>query len=197
MQEMPETWVQSLGRDDPLEEGTGGPLQYSRLENPMDRGTWGLQSMGLPRVGHDWGTYHSTQHCLFPKPVHLLLSHAHAQLISLFRMLCSPFLSKVLSMTSQGPLQQLWLLPWPARPGGGTAWWSQAVSVTAGCDSLQGWCRPLPEGPRRHPPAGLRLMLTARRNPAPGKRPQCRQQRGRTQRWSRDSWDLRANYFSQ
>ena len=28
------------------------PLQYSCLENPMDRGTWGLQSMGSQRVGH-------------------------------------------------------------------------------------------------------------------------------------------------
>ena len=26
--------------------GTGNPLQYSHLENPMDRGAWGLQSMG-------------------------------------------------------------------------------------------------------------------------------------------------------
>ena len=29
--------VRSLGREDPLE---NNPLQYSRLENPMDRGTW-------------------------------------------------------------------------------------------------------------------------------------------------------------
>ena len=27
----------SLGREDPLEEGTGNPLQYSCLEHPMDR----------------------------------------------------------------------------------------------------------------------------------------------------------------
>ena len=50
---------------------------------------------------------------------------------------------------------------------------------------------------RGHLPAGLRLMLTARRNPATGKRPQCRQPQGWTQRWPRDSWDLRTNYFSQ
>ena len=31
--------------------GNGNPLQYSCLENSMDRG--GLQSMGLQRVGHD------------------------------------------------------------------------------------------------------------------------------------------------
>ena len=35
-------------------EGNGNPLQYSCLENPMDRGAWqALQSMGLQRVGHD------------------------------------------------------------------------------------------------------------------------------------------------
>ena len=32
--------VPSLGWKDPLEEGSGNPLQYSRLENPMDRGAW-------------------------------------------------------------------------------------------------------------------------------------------------------------
>ena len=29
-------WVQSLGWEDPLEKGTGYPLQYSGLENSMD-----------------------------------------------------------------------------------------------------------------------------------------------------------------
>ena len=33
---MPETWVGSLGWEDPLEKGTGYPLQYSGLENSMD-----------------------------------------------------------------------------------------------------------------------------------------------------------------
>ena len=35
-----ETWVQSLGWEDPLGGGHGNPLQYSCLENPMDRGAW-------------------------------------------------------------------------------------------------------------------------------------------------------------
>ena len=30
--------------------GHGNPLQYSCLENPMDRGAWGLQFVGLQRV---------------------------------------------------------------------------------------------------------------------------------------------------
>ena len=33
---MRETWVQSLGWEDPLEKGKGYPLQYSSLENSMD-----------------------------------------------------------------------------------------------------------------------------------------------------------------
>ena len=37
---MRETWVQSLGWEDPLGEGNGNPLQYSCLENPMDEGAW-------------------------------------------------------------------------------------------------------------------------------------------------------------
>ena len=33
------TWVQFLGREDPLEKGHGNPLQ-SCLRNPKDRGAW-------------------------------------------------------------------------------------------------------------------------------------------------------------
>ena len=32
--------VQSLGREDPLEEEMANPLQYPCLKNPMDRGAW-------------------------------------------------------------------------------------------------------------------------------------------------------------
>ena len=35
-----ETWVVSLGGEDPPGEGKGHPLQYSGLENPMERGAW-------------------------------------------------------------------------------------------------------------------------------------------------------------
>ena len=37
-------------------EGNGNPLQCSYLENPMDRGAGGLQSIGSQRVGHNWAT---------------------------------------------------------------------------------------------------------------------------------------------
>ena len=46
---MQETWVRSLVREDPLE----NPLQYSCLENSMDREPGGPQSMRSQRVGHD------------------------------------------------------------------------------------------------------------------------------------------------
>ena len=37
-------------------EGNGNPLQYSYLENPMDRGTWLAAVYGVTRVGHDLAT---------------------------------------------------------------------------------------------------------------------------------------------
>ena len=46
--------VPGLGRSPG--EGHGNPLQYSCLENPMDRGACGLQSMLLQRIRHDWVT---------------------------------------------------------------------------------------------------------------------------------------------
>ena len=39
-----------------LGEENGNPLQYSCLENPMDRETCRLQSMGSQRVRHNWAT---------------------------------------------------------------------------------------------------------------------------------------------
>ena len=34
-------------------EGNGNPLQYSCLENPMDRGAWWATVHGVARIGHD------------------------------------------------------------------------------------------------------------------------------------------------
>ena len=47
---MQETQVQSLGQEDSPGEGNGYPLQYSCLENSMDRGGWwATQSVGSQR----------------------------------------------------------------------------------------------------------------------------------------------------
>ena len=37
-------------------QGDGTPLQYSCLENPMDRGAWWATVYGVARVGHDLAT---------------------------------------------------------------------------------------------------------------------------------------------
>ena len=46
---MQETWVQSLGWEDPLEKGMGYPLQYSGLENSMDSmySLWGCKESDM------------------------------------------------------------------------------------------------------------------------------------------------------
>ena len=47
MQEPQEMQIQSLGQEDPLEEGNGNPLQCSCLENPRDRGAWWAAVYGV------------------------------------------------------------------------------------------------------------------------------------------------------
>ena len=44
---MREAWVPSLGREDPPGGGHSNPLQYSCLENPMDRGAWWATGHGV------------------------------------------------------------------------------------------------------------------------------------------------------
>ena len=47
LQETEVTWVRSLGWEDLLETGHGNALQYSALENPMDRGAWWAAVYGV------------------------------------------------------------------------------------------------------------------------------------------------------
>ena len=48
-----ETWVQSLGWEDPLEEGMATHSSILGWRIPMDRGAWQAQSIGSQRVGPD------------------------------------------------------------------------------------------------------------------------------------------------
>ena len=50
---MQETWVQSLGWEDSPGGGYGHPLQYSCLENRMDRGAWWATVHGDCKETHD------------------------------------------------------------------------------------------------------------------------------------------------
>ena len=53
MQEMQETRVQSLGQEDPLEEGMATHHSIPAWRIPWTEGPGGLQSMGWRRVRHD------------------------------------------------------------------------------------------------------------------------------------------------
>ena len=56
---LPAIWearVQSLSWKDPCRERNDNPLQYSCLENSMDRGTWWATVIGLQRIGYNWVT---------------------------------------------------------------------------------------------------------------------------------------------
>ena len=53
---MQETWVQSLGLEDPLEEGMTTHSSILAWRIPMDSGDNRLQSIGSQRVGHNWAT---------------------------------------------------------------------------------------------------------------------------------------------
>ena len=48
-----ETWVRSLGREDPLEEGMATHSSILAWRIPWTEEPGGLQSMGSQRVGHD------------------------------------------------------------------------------------------------------------------------------------------------
>ena len=53
---MQKTQVQSLGWKDPVGEGNDNPLQYSYLENPIDKAAWQATVHEVQRVGHNWVT---------------------------------------------------------------------------------------------------------------------------------------------
>ena len=50
-------------------EGNGNPLQYSCLENPMDRGAWQATIHGVARVGHNLPTKPPPPSCLWDGPL--------------------------------------------------------------------------------------------------------------------------------
>ena len=50
-------------------EGSGNPLQYSRLESPMDRGAWRATVHGVARVRHDLAAKLPPLPLLGPLPV--------------------------------------------------------------------------------------------------------------------------------
>ena len=56
---MQETWVQSLGWEDPLEEEMATHSSILAWRTPWKEEPGGLQSMGSHRLGHDWAAERS------------------------------------------------------------------------------------------------------------------------------------------
>ena len=56
---MQETWVQSLGWEDPPEKGMATHSSILAWKIPWTKEPGGLQSMGSKRVGYDWVTNHT------------------------------------------------------------------------------------------------------------------------------------------
>ena len=68
---MQETWVQSLGWKDPLEEGMATHSSIFAWRIPMHRGAWQATVMGH-RVGHDFSSC-SSGVCPEGAPLHFVL----------------------------------------------------------------------------------------------------------------------------
>ena len=76
-----ETGVRSLGQEDPSGEGHGNPLQYSCLENPMDRGAWRATIHGAAKSRTRLRDLHSHFH------LHLFIGYLQHALMAKVRLL--------------------------------------------------------------------------------------------------------------
>ena len=97
MQKKWETWVQSLGQENPLEEGiaTYSTILAWRIQARWTEKPGGLWSIGSQRVGHNWSNLACTQ-CYVRRrqwhPTPVLLpgeSHGQRSLVG-----CSPWVAK-------------------------------------------------------------------------------------------------------
>ena len=86
---MQETWVQSLGWDDPLEEGMTNHASIPAWRIPMDRGAWEATVHGVAKsqTGLSKEAQHSTQ-----DPITIFLIVWGLFSVGLFLLLC--FLTK-------------------------------------------------------------------------------------------------------
>ena len=87
----------------------GSPLQYSCLENPMDRGNWWLQFMGSQRVRHDWVPLTWPDGCA---TMWICLIHwtVHSKMVKMVNlMLCNwPWLKKKAGTTRKEKFWRVW-----------------------------------------------------------------------------------------
>ena len=76
MQEPQETWLQSMGQEDPLEKGMATHSSILAWRIPWTEEPGGLQSIELQEVGHDWNDFahtHSLENDKQPKELNWFL----------------------------------------------------------------------------------------------------------------------------
>ena len=113
---MRETWVQSLGQEDPLEKEMATHSSPLAWRIPWMEEPGGLQSMGLQRVGHDWATSLSLFAIRVGSSVYLrllifllaILIPACASFSPAFHMMYSAY-----KLNKQGDDIQPWRTPFP------------------------------------------------------------------------------------
>ena len=116
---MRETWVRSLGREDPLEKEMATYSSILAWRIPWTEEPGGLQSTGLQRVRHDWATsLHFTSLWLFfsiglPWWLRICLQCRRSGF--------HPRLGRAPGKGNGYPLQYYcWRTPWTEEPGGAT-----------------------------------------------------------------------------
>ena len=83
-----------LGSRRSSREGNGNPLQYSCLDNSMDRGAWRAKSMASQTVRHDWPTNtHVTFIIEFFFNIQHFFSFSRFQISTLFPIFVTSFLN--------------------------------------------------------------------------------------------------------
>ena len=109
-----ETWVWSLGQEDPLEKAMAPHSSTLAWKIPWTEETGKLQSMGLQRVGHNWAT-----------SLHILLKRA-SLVAQTVKHLPAMQETQVQSLGLEDPLEKemaphsstlSWKIPWMEEPG--------------------------------------------------------------------------------
>ena len=105
MQETQETWVQSLGWEDPLEKEMGAHSSILAWKIPWTEEPCRLQSLGSQRVRHDWAT---NSILYIHKHIYMLIfsyiyTHTYIYHIYILKIYLSHFMGSSLTFQTKAP----------------------------------------------------------------------------------------------
>ena len=105
--------------------GSGNPLQYSCLENPMDRGVWQTIVRGVTKCQNDWAHTHARTHWIYSGLGLFLNPGIHHQ-----DSWCWPLGWQLWNMLAGASYQHVFRVHWPHR----VSLWPQSL-FTHACPS--------------------------------------------------------------